>query len=217
MTVKKFRLIIFFIPILAGLILFLLAKKKQEIIEIEKRSTPYTVEYVKNLIYNSSFELGRGNEPSGWMSEIKGDEVYLERDVIEKFDGKFSASITSNNPSAKSSWFQDIHQFPKEKKFILYGAIKTYYADSAFLRIEVYDTLGNLRSFNSTEILTGTNDWKVYTCAVIVEKDAKKIRVKCVLNGKGSAWFDDVELVAVRYKERDYPFWWKYWTRQFQK
>jgi hypothetical protein len=85
------------------------------------------------------------------------------------------------------------------------------------LRIEVYDTLGNLRSFNSTEILTGTNDWKVYTCAVIVEKDAKKIRVKCVLNGKGSAWFDDVELVAVRYEERDYPFWWKYWTRQFQK
>jgi hypothetical protein len=217
MTVKKFRLIIFFIPILAGLILFLLAKKKQEIIEIEKRSTPYTVEYVKNLIYNSSFELGRGNEPSGWMSEIKGDEVYLERDVIEKFDGKFSASITSNNPSAKSNWFQDIHQFPKEKKFILYGAIKTYYADSAFLRIEVYDTLGNLRSFNSTEILTGTNDWEVYTCAVIVEKDAKKIRVKCVLNGKGSAWFDDVELVAVRYEERDYPFWWKYWTRQFQK
>jgi hypothetical protein len=217
MTVKKFRLIIFFIPILAGLILFLLAKKKQEIIEIEKRSTPYTVEYVKNLIYNSSFELGRGNEPSGWMSEVKGDKVYLERDVIEKFDGKLSASITSNNPSAKSNWFQDIHQFPKEKKFILYGAIKTYYADSAFLRIEVYDTLGNLRSFNSTEILTGTNDWKVYTCAVIVEKDAKKIRVKCVLNGKGSAWFDDVELVAVRYEERDYPFWWKYWTRQFQK
>jgi hypothetical protein len=217
MTVKKFRLIIFFIPILAGLILFLLAKKKQETIEIEKRSTPYTVEYVKNLIYNSSFELGRGNEPSGWMSEIKGDKVYLERDVIEKFDRKFSASITSNNPFAKSNWFQDIHQFPKEKKFILYGAIKTYYADSAFLRIEVYDTLGNLRSFNSTEILTGTNDWKVYTCAVIVEKDAKKIRVKCVLNGKGSAWFDDVELVAVRYEERDYPFWWKYWTKQFQK
>ena len=214
---KKLRLIIFVIPFLVGLILFLLAKKKQEIIEIEKRSAPHTIEYVKNLIYNSSFELGRGNEPNGWTIESEVSNTYFERDAIEKFDGKFSISITSDNPSAQSSWSQEIYQFPKEKKFILYGAIKTYDADSAFLRIEVYDTLGNLRSFNSTDILTGTNDWKVYTCAVIVGEDAKKLKVKCVLNGKGSAWFDDVELVAVKYEEKDYPFWWKYWTRQFQK
>ncbi len=214
---KKFRIIIFSLPIFLGLLLFFLVKKKQEIIEIEKANAPYSVEYVKNLIFNSSFELGQGNEAKGWKFEHKGNGVSFERDVIEKFDGKFSANITSDNPVSKSYLVQEITDFPKEKKFILYGAVKTYNADTAFMRIEVYDTLGNLKSFNSTELLTGTNDWLVYTCAIIVGKDAGKIDVKCILNGKGRVWFDDVELVAVRYEEKDYPFWWKYWTRQFAK
>ncbi|CUT00256.1 hypothetical protein [Candidatus Chrysopegis kryptomonas] len=214
---KKFRIIIFSIPILLGLSLFFLAKKKQEIIEIEKANAPYSVEYVKNLIFNSSFEIGQGNEAKGWKFEREGNEAFFERDVIEKFDGKFSANITSDNPASKSYLVQEVTNFPKEKKFILYGAVKTYNADTAFMRIEVYDTLGNLKSFNSTKLLTGTNDWLVYTCAIIVGKDAGKINVKCVLNGKGRVWFDDVELVAVKYEEKDYPFWWKYWTRQFAK
>ncbi len=214
---KKFRIIIFSLPILLGLILLFLAKKKQEIIEIEGKNAPYSIEYVKNLIFNSSFEIGQGNQANGWKFEGKGEGIYFERDAIEKFDGKFSANIISDNPASKAFLVQEIENFPREKKFILYGAVKTYGADTAFMRIEVYDTLGNLKSFNSTNFLTGTNDWLVYTCAIIVGKDARKIKVKCILNGKGRVWFDDVELVAVKYEEKDYPFWWKYWTRQFAR
>lgn len=214
---RKFRIIIIFLPILIGLILIALVKKRQEIMEVERATAPYSVEYVKNLIFNSSFELGDGNKASGWIFETSGDKVYFERDAIEKFDGKFTANLTSDEPNVKSFLIQNLQNFPKDKKFILYGAIKTYEVDTAFLRIEVYDRLGNLKSFNSTDFLTGTNDWQVYTCAIIVGKDAEKIKVKCVLLGKGRVWFDDVELVAVKYEEKNYPFWWRYWTRQFSK
>jgi len=214
---KRFGLFIFFLSILLALILFVLVEKKQEFIETEKASAPYTVEYVKNLIYNSSFEVGRGDKADGWIFIGSSEKVYFERDPIERFDGKFTANITSDDHFAKAFLAQEVKDFPKEKKFILYGAVKTYGVDTAFLRIEVYDTLGNLKSFNSTDFLNGTNDWKVYTCALIVGKDAEKIEVKCVLFGKGRAWFDDVDLVAVKYEEKDYPFWWRYWTRQFAK
>lgn len=214
---KKFKLIIILLPILLGLLLIVLVRKKQEVMEIEEASAPYSVEYVKNLIFNSSFETGTGDKANGWNFEGFGNKVYFERDAIEKFDGKFTANLTSDESSSKAFLVQEIENFPKDKKFILYGAIKTYGADTAFLRIEVYDTLGNLKSFNSTDFLTGTNDWRVYTCAVLVGKDAGKIKVKCVLLGKGRAWFDSVELVAVKYEEKDYPFWWRYWTRQFTR
>ncbi|MFN3134860.1 MAG: hypothetical protein ACK44H_04735 [Candidatus Kryptonium sp.] len=214
---KKFGVIIVFLSILLALILFILVRKKQEFIEAEKANAPYTVEYVKNLLYNSSFELGHGDKANGWVFKGSSEKVYFERDPIEKFDGKFTANITSEDKSARAFLVQEIKNFPREKKFILYGAIKTYDADTAFLRIEVYDTLGELKSFNSTNFLNGTNDWRVYSCAIIVGKDAEKIEVKCVLFGGGRAWFDDVELVAVKYEEKDYPFWWRYWTRQFTK
>ncbi len=214
---KKFGVIIVFLSILLALLLFILVKKKQEFIESEKANAPYTVEYVKNLLFNSSFELGDWNRAKGWIFESSSKKVYFERDVIEKFDGKFTANITSEDSFARAFLVQEIKDFPREKKFILYGAVKTYGVDTAFLRIEVYDTLGVLKSFNSTDFLNGTNDWKVYTCAVIVGKDVEKIKVKCVLFGIGRAWFDDVELVAVKYEEKDYPFWWRYWTRQFTK
>ena len=64
---KRFGLFIFFLSILLALILFVLVEKKQEFIETEKASAPYTVEYVKNLIYNSSFEVGRGDKADGWI------------------------------------------------------------------------------------------------------------------------------------------------------
>ncbi|MEN3038343.1 MAG: hypothetical protein ABDI07_04185 [Candidatus Kryptonium sp.] len=214
---KKFKLIIIFLPILLGLFLIVLVKKKQEFIETEKATAPYSVEYVKNLIFNSSFEIGIGNKANGWNFQGSGSKIYFERDGIEKFDGKFTANLTSDETSSRAFLIQEIGNFPKDKKFILYGAIKTYNADTAFLRIEVYDTLGNLKSFNSTDFLTGTNDWHVYTCAVLVGKDAGKIKVKCVLLGRGRAWFDSVELVAVKYEEKDYPFWWRYWTRQYTR
>ncbi len=214
---RKFRLIIISLPILLGIILLLLVKKRQEVMELEKASSPYSVEYVKNLVFNSSFELGQGEQPKGWKFESNRGKVYFYRDVIEKFDGRFSANINSDDSLAKAFLFQDIDEFPREKKFILYGAIKTYGVDTAFMRIEVYDTLGNLKSFNSTDFLGGTNDWRVYTCAVIVGKDAGKVKVKCVLIGRGRVWFDDVELVAVKYEEKDYPFWWKYWTKEFAR
>ncbi len=212
---KKIGIIIIFTAVLIGFILAILIKKRQETLEVEKANTPYSVEYVKNLIFNSGFEIGQGNLVKGWEFESDGEGIYFDRDVIEKFEGKFSANINSDVSPAKAFLSQNINEFPKEKKFILYGAAKTYDVDSAFMRIEVYDTLGNLKSFNSTEILKGTNDWKVYSCAVIVGKDAGKIEVKCFLLGRGRVWFDDVELVAVKYDESDYPFWWRYWTRQF--
>ncbi len=211
---RKFRLIIIFLPILLGLILLALVKKKQEMMKIEKAGEPYSVEYVKNLVFNSSFELGQGDQPKGWKFEGSGRKVYFYKDVIEKFDGKFSANINSDDSLSRASLFQDITEFPHGNKFILYGAVKTYGADTAFMRIEVYDTLGNLKSFNSTDFLSGANDWQVYTCAVIVGKDARKIKVRCVLIGEGRVWFDDVELVAVNYEGKDYPFWWRYWTKQ---
>lgn len=210
---RKFKLIIVFLPILVGLILLVLVKKKHEVMELERVSSPYSVEYVKNLVFNSSFELGHGDRPQGWKFESRGDKVYFYRDAIEKFDGKFSANINSDDLLSEAFLFQDIDEFPREKKFILYGAIKTYGVDTAFARIEVYDTLGNLKSFNSTDFLSGTNDWQIYTCAVIAGKDAERIKVKCFLRGKGRVWFDDIELVTVKYEEKDYPFWWRYWTR----
>lgn len=214
---RRIGIIMIFVAVFLGLTLVVLVKKRQEILKVEKSSTPYSIEYVKNLIFNSGFEIGWGSLASGWRFESNTYKAYFDRDVIEKFEGKFSANINSDISPSNSFIVQSINEFPKEKKFILYGAVKTYAVDSVFMRIEVYDTLGNLKSFNSTDILRGTSDWKVYSCAVIVGKDAKKIEVKCILFGKGRAWFDDVELVAVKYSEKDYPFWWRYWTKQFAK
>jgi hypothetical protein len=217
---RTYFLVLFFV--LGAFLLFFLTHRRREEVEMVERGSPYLVEYVKNFLFNSGFELGEGDRPDGWRMEGAFDGVYFLRDAIEKFDGRFSANITSdvritNGRLNRSSLVQEISEFPKNKKFILYGAVKTYKVDTVFMRIEVYDTLGNLKSFNSTEFITGTSDWRVYTTAVLVDEDASKLEVRCTLIGRGRAWFDDVEVVAVSYEAEDYPFWWRYWVRQFKR
>jgi hypothetical protein len=116
-----------------------------------------------------------------------------------------SISIRSKNHQQRESlsWRQHLKTFPGGKKLKLSGYIKTRDLPSDGVAALVLRGLKGLKEetlFATTAMsydLTGTKDWKMVQVQVMVGEDTEELQVLCQLEGNGTVWCDDFELIAI--------------------
>jgi len=151
-------------------------------------------------IANGGFEeAGEGELPAGWITERARQDVTFRRVTDTKRTGAAALEI-SVAPSAPVDWYilrQRIDNPDKTVKYELSGWIRV--ADirdgpGGYLAVDFYRDTGERISFVQTEILAKTDDWRRVAVTFAVPDGTASMSVNCLLYGRGTAWFDDVEL-----------------------
>lgn len=198
--INKFLFVLSFFALVVILLIFILIHPKDK---IEKIPQSEEVEYTKNILKNSDFE---SIDLSPWIIEFEINQTnYCFLDNLVKYSGKSSLNISSekmdSNEIRSFQITQSIKDFPKNKKLILNGYIRTEFIDKVFLQIMLYNINDSLLACASTDTLSGTNDWTFLTTWVRTHNpELSKIKIACVLQGKGRAWFDKLELYPIDIK-----------------
>ncbi len=199
---KKFFIsLILFATMLIVLIAVILSDKNEK--EDRKLNE---VDYTYNILKNSDFENG---DLSNWNQSFNNSsKLFAFVDDIVKYDGRHSANLTSDLDTIQVSIFQNILNYPRDKKLILNGRMRTENVKATFLSIELYSNNDSLLAVSYSDTLTGTNDWKHLTTWVrTINSELSYIVVRCNLVGKGRVWFDNLEMFPVDLEEKVFiPF-----------
>ncbi len=166
-----------------------------------------------NLLINPGFEKGADNKVSSWTASIAGSAFWggsrekniFSRDDLTSHNGGFSVSINNRdlNKGQLLSWRQSLSTFPEGEKLRLSGYIKTRDVSSDGAAALVLRGLKGLKEetlFATTSMsydLTGTKDWTKVQIQGIVGGDTEELQVLCQLEGVGTVWCDDLELMVV--------------------
>lgn len=164
------------------------------------------VNYTYNILKNSDFENG---DLSNWkLSFDNSSKLFAFVDDIVKYDGRYSANLTSDLDMVEINIFQNVSNYPNNKKLILNGRIRTENAKATFLSIELYSNNDSLLAVSFSDTLNGTNDWKHLTTWVrTTNPELSYVIVKCNLVGEGRVWFDNLEMFPVDLDEKVFfPF-----------
>lgn len=165
-----------------------------------------------NMLINPGFENGAGERVSSWtpsspgstfLGGTPGREAAFVWDKVVSRSGGSSISIDTGEKEKVLSWRQNIKTFPKGKRLMLSGYIKT--ADvsgegSASLVLRGVKAMMEETFFATTAMsydLTGTKAWTLVRVQAMVREDTEEIQVLCSLEGSGRVWCDDLELWVV--------------------
>jgi len=156
-----------------------------------------------NYLQNSNVEKVENNLPIGWdrVGIFPGVEFSVVTDpnnsnkhlMISNVDESILATFGPPN------WAQNIStEIPRGQVVSLDTYIKTSeVAGFAAVALQVWE--GNkIVAFGTTQnikLVSGTQDWTELSFSVKVPEKADKMRVLCMLNGTGTAWFDNLRLV----------------------
>jgi putative membrane-bound dehydrogenase-like protein len=148
----------------------------------------------ENLLPNASFENERNGQPIGWSPRDYGGSKGQHEWASVGHSGGHSVKIHSDNGS-DTGWYTEV-KVDRNTNYRLSAWIKTEGvsgATGALLNIH------NIQSVKSPAV-TGTSDWK--HVEVTFNSDGQStIGINCLFGGwgrsKGTAWYDDVELVRV--------------------
>lgn len=200
-VMKKRNLYIWILIIFAltvVLVLFLSTQQREE-----NEIKPEEVDYTKNILKNGGFESLNFSYWQIKKSASNKSSVFI--DDIVKYDGNYSLSLNSDFESDTLIVLQVIKSVPKDKKIIFSGYLKTEFVDYAFVSLELYSKTDSLIVLTSIDTLRQTNDWQYVTTWVrTINPDADYLMVKCILSGKGRAWFDKLEIFPVDIKEKGF-------------
>lgn len=161
-----------------------------------------------NLLQNPGFEQASAGVPGHWNVFVM-DYPALEKpaesaqgsvDTAAR-EGRYAALL--HNPIAYrfepcNNWSQVVWGELAGKKLRLSGSLKTQDATGAALWVQCWQrTPYKLLSVNSTgdrTPISGTTDWTDVELTVDVPAGTGFAIVRCVLRGKGKAWFDSLSL-----------------------
>ena len=157
-----------------------------------------------NLIGNPSFENEKNLQPIGWSTnQYGGNDVKYEWSDVSH-TGKHSVMIHSAN-GVDAGWMCDIKCVPNTD-YILSGWIKTEgvtrfgSAQGAVLNLHVHQL--------KTNAISGTKDWTRVELKFNSGEESHVI-INCLFGGwglaKGTAWYDDIELVRASATTRVLP------------
>jgi len=161
---------------------------------------PFRATAGENLLANPAFELVNGSMPAGWSVFIEphpGAEARL--DASAGADG-FAAMVHNPEPYEKepaNNWSQNVAAPLAGSTVRLAGSIKTESATEAALWLQCWSKPWRLLRFATTSTtmpVYGTRDWTPVSMDVEIPQGTEVVVVRCVLLGKGTAWFDDVSL-----------------------
>lgn len=153
-------------------------------------------------LVNGGFEAaGDGDLPAGWVAGQARPDVSFRRVTDLKRTGEAALEISAA-PSAPVDWYisrQRIENPDKTVKYELSGWVRV--ADirdgpGAYLAVDFYRESGERISFVQTEILAQTDGWRRVAVSFAVPNGTAYMSVNCLIYGRGTAWFDDVELRA---------------------
>jgi len=108
-----------------------------------------------------------------------------------------------------NNWYQHVSPILAGKKLLLTGYIRGKDVTEAAIWMQCWsDTSREVLRFATTSIshpITGTVDWTRVETSIVPPADTAFLTVRCVLAGKGTAWFDDLSLVPERKPDKVSP------------
>lgn len=150
------------------------------------------------LLANGGFE-GGGGDPDSWTVNNSGIGAVFSRDVSVKRSGQASGKVVTER--------MDKREWPAyEQKFEGIKAGERYEAEAwirtrlgtnvaiAYLALEFLGADGKRRSFVSSQSVSSDTDWSRVRIKTTIPADTTALRLRLILYGPGTAWFDDVAL-----------------------
>jgi len=180
-------------------------KKSQEEVIVK----PDEVEKVNNLLRNHSFEKLLDAQQD-WSVKAELPFANYGFDNIVKYDSAASLVLISDSDNQPPIYLsQKVFNIYANRKLTLFGFVRTEDCDSVRLEIELFDK-DSLIIKGFSDCAKGTTGWTEYNAwiktflpANINESDLY-ILVKCILYGKGRAWFDKVRIYSLPEKASIY-------------
>lgn len=167
--------------------------------------------------YNLDFEYAKNDSvPTRWMlgnSSTTGYHISLDKQI--KQHGTTSIRIQWEQPTRYNSLGGFRHIFPKTlvagKELEVSGWIKTRDIEQdGFAGFHLFEKNrdGKFREHLDTiQAVRKTSDWTHISTKTKIGNDAEYIALSGILKGKGTAWFDNIELRidGVRYEDKAIP------------
>lgn len=144
-----------------------------------------------NLDFNTYDTIIRLAE--GWYEKGFFKPVGMEQLAEKNYAGK----VVSGNGGNFGWFFNKIPMRYKGDSITLTGSVKTEDVRKGFAGLIMrIDGLNNSSVFENSRAkqISGTNDWMRYSITLPLIKNAHHIFVGGILQGKGTAWFDDFEI-----------------------
>lgn len=156
----------------------------------------------EDLLKNGSFEQVVGAKPAAWdfyMMPQPGAKAAVEGEVA--YDGDYSVMLRNAQEYANdpcNNWSQNVMVPLSGKRVLVSGYIKTEGVGSASIWLQCWRSspLG-VTQVNTTEDeypCSGFSDWTPVRMTVDVPSGTDFLTLRCVLKGRGAAWFDSISM-----------------------
>jgi len=182
-------------------------QQRRQVIEVDPAGNiiwcfrNYYQGHIKDRLYNGDFEEEEypgASEPSFWRKATllsEGGEAKLFWDKEVFFKGKHSIGIEYYGTG--SVWWQQTVRVTPGMLYRLSDAVKTENLDGfAHTQVAFLDRMGafftDVYSLPGTKPREGTADWSEDTLEIRAPKEATAADIRCVVIGKGKAWFDSI-------------------------
>lgn len=167
---------------------------------VSGQDQPARPQPIKNLIRNASFEaaLTPDGLPGEWAMWVQPGGTYRSKLIAEGRTGKKCLRI--DGEGIRAVIFTNLIDIDRRQRYALRGWVKfegdidarativfNYMHDGK--RLGLHDNMGVIAKQKGWQLLTKTDR------AALVP-DASVIQVSCNLDGKGTAWFEGLELIA---------------------
>ena len=161
----------------------------------------------KNLINDSSFEgTAPAGLPNGWSRWSAADGSKYRSEVVEGGrTGKRCLKIEGDG--VRGVVFANGIKIERDKRYVLRGWAK-FEGDKDARALIMFHYFHNGKWLGLADVIGVTSkhkDWRLLAKTDRIDEvpDASMIWISCTLEGKGTAWFDDLELVA--YDRKNLP------------
>lgn len=166
-----------------------------------------------NLLRNAGFEDGTGEQPAEWRSfVVPAEGVEAVWDKNTRHAGERSVMLRVETPytdEVYNNWYQHIPSVPTGEKLVVSGYVKSEDVTEAAIWLQCWrDGSREVLRFATTSIaspIAGSVDWTLVKTSIVPPQETAFLTVRCVITGKGTAWFDDLRLAAETESERVSP------------
>lgn len=162
----------------------------------------------ENLIKNPGFEEQINKTPAYWFLFVKPQEgSFGEIDNTTFHSGENSALLNNTinySREPMNNWSQRIFlKSNNNQNLCLEGWIKSQDVSRSYILLQFWkQTPAQLLESKTTEIISGTNEWEKVSLEIPITKGTDFIMLRCVIEGVGSVWFDDISLYYCDEKEK---------------
>jgi hypothetical protein len=152
----------------------------------------------QDLLVNGGFELDDGGHPAFWEQRTPTDGSR----VLTWDKGVFRSGMRSlkiENKQALTSRWRTGHlrcfQLKPGSDATVSGWVRTTsIVGSAHVRLYCLDRTGQIVSQPGSSAATGTADWRRVVLKHRIPEKTAYVMVYAEINGKGTAWFDDLQV-----------------------